>query len=410
MRRGTGRPLPLRSGAASRARHAKRAGVNLAADERAAHAARNPPFHTTRPHRLRRVRSTRQQPLSRGERCSTLARFPGPPAPTLGGVCDDLGSEDYPEDEPPEEDELDEEDMAELARDLLGPRPVRRDVSARRCRRRRPRADPGRTRALRAGDSCTVYAEPEGCPWTRSRSAIEDLARIVGVASELEFASEDRAGLHYHFPHGVLHVDPAERTFPWPTAERVGRGGRAGGQQLLGREAGLAAPTQSASESTSSPSASTVTSAADAVVVVFNALPADEQDTLFERLQQAAVGDQGTSAPSSAIHTETCSGLPGSRNGASWCHGFADPTRGGLYHSTEPLSSTASRQSTPVRQNRECRSVRLTASIDARKEGTPMTSRDLLLIANLRIGKPPPRTTILGRTARRDGISAVPRR
>ena len=43
---------------------------------------------------------------------------------------------------------------------------------------------------------------------------IEDLARVIGVAEELEFVTEDRNGRSYHFPSEVLRVNSDER-FPW---------------------------------------------------------------------------------------------------------------------------------------------------------------------------------------------------
>lgn len=43
---------------------------------------------------------------------------------------------------------------------------------------------------------------------------IEDLARIIGVWPELEFAVHDRFGARYYFPGEVLFVNP-EQTFHW---------------------------------------------------------------------------------------------------------------------------------------------------------------------------------------------------
>jgi len=43
---------------------------------------------------------------------------------------------------------------------------------------------------------------------------IEDLGRIIGVWSEMEFEVEDRFGRRLHFPDEVLTVDP-ELAFPW---------------------------------------------------------------------------------------------------------------------------------------------------------------------------------------------------
>lgn len=41
-----------------------------------------------------------------------------------------------------------------------------------------------------------------------------DVDRVIGVADELEFVTEDRHGTHYHFPSEVLCVTP-EKAFPW---------------------------------------------------------------------------------------------------------------------------------------------------------------------------------------------------
>jgi len=43
---------------------------------------------------------------------------------------------------------------------------------------------------------------------------LEDLARVIGVAGEVEFITEDRDGTNCHFAGEVLHVRP-ERSFPW---------------------------------------------------------------------------------------------------------------------------------------------------------------------------------------------------
>ena len=45
---------------------------------------------------------------------------------------------------------------------------------------------------------------------------VTDLARIIGVAGDIEFVSEDLLGVHYHFPGEVLVVDePPGSDFPW---------------------------------------------------------------------------------------------------------------------------------------------------------------------------------------------------
>ena len=45
---------------------------------------------------------------------------------------------------------------------------------------------------------------------------VSDLARIIGVASDIEFISEDLLGVHYHFPGEVLVVEePPDCDFPW---------------------------------------------------------------------------------------------------------------------------------------------------------------------------------------------------
>lgn len=43
---------------------------------------------------------------------------------------------------------------------------------------------------------------------------LQDLARVIGVAGEVEFITEDRDGTNCHFADEVLHVHP-EQPFPW---------------------------------------------------------------------------------------------------------------------------------------------------------------------------------------------------
>jgi hypothetical protein len=43
---------------------------------------------------------------------------------------------------------------------------------------------------------------------------VEDVARVVGVAGQLEFVGENRLGCHYHFPTEVLTFN-SEDPFPW---------------------------------------------------------------------------------------------------------------------------------------------------------------------------------------------------
>ena len=43
---------------------------------------------------------------------------------------------------------------------------------------------------------------------------LQDLARVIGAADELEFVAEDNTGTHCHFPHEVVNVD-FEQPFPW---------------------------------------------------------------------------------------------------------------------------------------------------------------------------------------------------
>ena len=43
---------------------------------------------------------------------------------------------------------------------------------------------------------------------------VEDLARTIGVLSEIEFVQEDLMGRHFHFGAQVLHADPLQ-VFPW---------------------------------------------------------------------------------------------------------------------------------------------------------------------------------------------------
>jgi hypothetical protein len=45
---------------------------------------------------------------------------------------------------------------------------------------------------------------------------VRDLARIIGVAGDIEFVSEDELGVHYHFAGEVLVVYESPYTdFPW---------------------------------------------------------------------------------------------------------------------------------------------------------------------------------------------------
>ena len=44
--------------------------------------------------------------------------------------------------------------------------------------------------------------------------SVEDLARVLGVADELELVTEDHDGTSYHFAGEVLYVQP-EQPFPW---------------------------------------------------------------------------------------------------------------------------------------------------------------------------------------------------
>jgi hypothetical protein len=50
---------------------------------------------------------------------------------------------------------------------------------------------------------------------------LEDLVRILGLASALEFSTEDRHGQHHHFPAEVLYVNPAQ-PFPRRACPRAG--------------------------------------------------------------------------------------------------------------------------------------------------------------------------------------------
>lgn len=106
-------------------------------------------------------------------------------------MCDDLDSNDYPEDEPPEEAELDEEDMADLARELFGPFPFQ-DTSL-------PDDAAGDDPQPTAGER-VLYALGQLHRLRRAGRllvhpaafSIEDLTRIVGDASELESATAPR--------------------------------------------------------------------------------------------------------------------------------------------------------------------------------------------------------------------------
>jgi hypothetical protein len=83
--------------------------------------------------------------------------------------------------------------------------------------------DAGHERELRPGERLFYALGQLYRLWWRGQLDVEpirfdlcDLARIIGVASELEFVSEDRLGVHYHFPGETLVVRERPSTdFPW---------------------------------------------------------------------------------------------------------------------------------------------------------------------------------------------------
>jgi hypothetical protein len=129
-------------------------------------------------------------------------------------VCEhdaDLPDEDEPDDEQPE---WDEDELAEMARELswgddadLDADPLlASDESA---------VTPGE-RVLYAFGQLHRLHRSGKLPVPPRALAVEDVARLVGAAGELEFSTEDRLGYHFHFPTQVLTVSPdEEEPFPW---------------------------------------------------------------------------------------------------------------------------------------------------------------------------------------------------
>lgn len=102
------------------------------------------------------------------------------------GVCDDPSPHDSSEDDAGDEDPDDTAD--------LGPTPGERVLFA-------------LAQLYRLHRTGKLPVHP-------SAFDIEDLARVVGVGDEYEFATEDKLGQHYHFRSEVLSSDPSQ-LFPW---------------------------------------------------------------------------------------------------------------------------------------------------------------------------------------------------
>jgi len=128
-------------------------------------------------------------------------------------VCDDLEPA-RPEDEQPDEADDDEREdlnelLAELGREQFGNMPPEEDVT----RDESAPPTPGERVLYALGQMHRLHLSG-ALPVHPRVLRIEDVARIVGVAGELEFTSEDRYGQHAHFPGEVLYVHPS-KPFPW---------------------------------------------------------------------------------------------------------------------------------------------------------------------------------------------------
>jgi hypothetical protein len=117
---------------------------------------------------------------------------------------DELEPDDLPDD-----GEEDEEDLEALARELFGPDPI---IFGDDDRPDRP-PTPGERVLYALGQLHRLHLAGR-LPVHPSAFAIEDLVRILGLAGELEFVTEDRHGQHFHFPSEVLYINPA-KPFPW---------------------------------------------------------------------------------------------------------------------------------------------------------------------------------------------------
>lgn len=125
----------------------------------------------------------------------------------------DSSDEDEPEDEPGEADEWDEEQLADLARELFWSPPPDDETDD----EARDGADTGPTageRVLFALAQLYRLHRTGKLPFHPSAFDVADLVHVVGVGDEYEFATEDKLGQHYHFRREVLSSDPS-LLFPW---------------------------------------------------------------------------------------------------------------------------------------------------------------------------------------------------
>ena len=123
-------------------------------------------------------------------------------------MSDELEPDDVPEDDQGEDDEGDE-DLDALARELFGPDPIVFGESD--DENRAP--TPGERVLYALGQLYRLHLGGR-LPVHPSAFDVEDVVRILGLTSALEFVSEDRHGQHYHFPAEVLYVNFAQ-PFPW---------------------------------------------------------------------------------------------------------------------------------------------------------------------------------------------------
>jgi hypothetical protein len=173
-------------------------------------------FDTTQPHGSDDVEIRRR----RGPGSTPAELSPVSPAGCAyrPGVCDDDSSredsaeEDEPEGEP-EDGEWDEEQLADLGRELFWS-PLSDDETDDEAR---GGADAGPTageRVLFALAQLYRLHRTGKLPLHPSAFDVADLVDVVGVGDEYEFATEDKLGQHYHFRSEVLSSD-LTLLFPW---------------------------------------------------------------------------------------------------------------------------------------------------------------------------------------------------
>jgi hypothetical protein len=131
-------------------------------------------------------------------------------------VCDDPSPHDSSEDDEPEDDKQpwDDELLGAFERDSFGSEP---DDAGDEDEDPDDTADlaptPGE-RVLFALAQLYRLHRTGKLPVHPSAFDVEDLARIVGVGDDYEFATEDQLGQHFHFSDEVLSSDPSQ-LFPW---------------------------------------------------------------------------------------------------------------------------------------------------------------------------------------------------